>query len=371
MAAELDTFKAGEFAGKGRMLWVGETPWHRDGVKLTPDQQGDYEWVMKTFFDIPRELVPYWEMTGELDDAGKPVLKQAEDAFYVWRPDTRTKLGGRLGGDYEPVSEREGFEVLKPLIDRGVAAIETGGVLRAGADSWLMVKWDLAQLGGEAQDVLADEVVPFSTVMLNHVGRRGILIGNTAIRVVCANTLGQAEGEAAGQGQSRWATISHRTGAKVRLVEAAESLFSNVVLRYELLAKQFRLLKDVRLTDEQFKRLVLDPVQPDPREYVGRPMPGKGAAFNPESKMAGLVLERADRKRAEITRLWAEGKGHTGERSAWYALNAAVEALDHNRDLWPTRAGCYRTASLLTGELAEMKQRVTDRLVRFAETLAA
>jgi hypothetical protein len=65
-------------------------------------------------------------------------------------------------------------------------------------------------------------------------------------------------------------------------------------------------------------------------------------------------------------RLWTEGKGHTGEKNAWFALNAAYELLDHNRELYPTRAGSFRTASLLTGELALMKGRVTDGLVNYA-----
>jgi hypothetical protein len=46
------------------------------------------------------------------------------------------------------------------------------------------------------------------------------------VRVVCANTLGMAETE----GRSRWATVNHLVGAKVRLVEAAQHIFEATCL---------------------------------------------------------------------------------------------------------------------------------------------
>jgi hypothetical protein len=46
------------------------------------------------------------------------------------------------------------------------------------------------------------------------------------------------------------------------------------------------------------------------------------------------------------------------------------EGLFRRKPAWTfstqERAGCYRTASLLTGELAAMKKRLTDGLVEFA-----
>jgi hypothetical protein len=78
-----------------------------------------------------------------------------------------------------------------------------------------------------------------------------------------------------------------------------------------------------------------------------------------------MVVNRYERKANEITRLWTEGDGHIGDHSAWEALNGAVQALDHDRDLFPTRAGSYRTASLLDGILAQTKQRVTENLVTY------
>jgi hypothetical protein len=112
------------------------------------------------------------------------------------------------------------------------------------------------------------------------------------------------------------------------------------------------------MTVEQFDAAVLNVLAPDPR---------KDPKFNPDAKLAEVVVARADRKRDEVSRLWFEGKGHTGEPNAWYAYNAAVEAVDHNRDLWPTRAGSWRTASLLDGTLKQMKDKVLDNCLALSE----
>ena len=75
-----------------------------------------------------------------------------------------------------------------------------------------------------AQDVFTqsgEEILPFGTVMANHSGRRAVLLGQTPIRIVCANTLGAAERESDGDNKSRWAAIHHTDGGKLRLVEEA------------------------------------------------------------------------------------------------------------------------------------------------------
>lgn len=352
MSAGLDRFED----GKARMFYRGETPWHKEGFALADDQGNNFDGVLTKFFDIPLVKAPYYYPG--TDEAGNQKFVEATDAFYVQRTDTKKNLG-KVGGDYEIVTNRQAFEILKPLIDDGAATIETGGVLRGGADAWMLCRWNLDRFGSITKEVFGDELLPYATVMANHNGRRGVMIGQTAIRIVCANTLSMAESEA-GRSSDRWIQIMHTKGAGVKLVEAAEKLFANVVEKYERMARHYKLLKEVRLEDEQFAAMVLDVLAPDPRD---------NPKFNPDSKLAELVVERADRKRKEITRLWTEGKGHTGEKNAYFALNAAVEALDHNYELFPTRNGSWRTAQLLTGTYADMKNAVTDRLTAFALAL--
>src|SRR5688572_19879435 len=203
MAAELDRFTN----GLARMFFKGETPWHEEGFKIEDSAAFDWDKAME-YFDIPLEKRPAFrpadpasltEEQLETIKAGGTVtveVRPIKDGFYIYRPDIK-KVLGTVGSHYEIVPNRDALEVLKPLLDQGVASIETGGVLRDGADAWLLTRWDLGKLGPDAQAVLGGEVLPYSTVMVNHDGRRGIQIGNTAIRIVCANTLGMAEREAA------------------------------------------------------------------------------------------------------------------------------------------------------------------------------
>jgi phage/plasmid-like protein (TIGR03299 family) len=334
--------------GIAQMFSVKKTAWHNEG-HLLPDNPSYQDAIKLVGFDYPMEKRPYFRPT---QVNGNPGYIESGDAFYIFRPDINKVLGS-VGSNYEIVTNEQAFSPLQPLVDQGVLKLETGGVLRDGADAWLLGKWDLDKFGPDAKEVFGDQVIPYATVMANHNGRRGIMLGNTPIRIVCANTLGAAERS----GISRWVQINHTRDAKNKLFEAANEMFSRVVERFEVIARQYRVLMNSRLTLDCFRKLVLDVVAPDPR---------KRRDWNPEAKMAASVVERHERKVREVTRLWTCGKGHTGEPTAWFAYNGAVECLDFNRDLFPTRSGCYRTASLLTGELAGMKERVLDGLVSYA-----
>lgn len=67
-----------------------------------------------------------------------------------------------------------------------------------------------------------------------------------------------AETEAAGSG--RWRCVTHKSGAKTRLVEAARELFAGVVERFEVIARQYQAPMTCRLEEGAFVRLVLDVV---------------------------------------------------------------------------------------------------------------
>ena len=337
--------------GKAACFSAGRvTPWHREGHVL--DGHPSYqEAIQLVGFNYPMEKLPYHRPVEQPD--GTQMMIQSSSAFYVCRSDTK-KILGNVGSDYEIVSNEVAFSPLQPLVDQGVLRLETGGVLRDGADAWLLGQWDLSKFGDVANEVFgAEGILPYATVMANHSGRRGILLGSTSIRICCSNTLGAAQRD----GVSRWTQINHRAGAQSRLFEAANEMFNRVVEKFDIIARQYRLLMKTTLTQQLFKKFVLDVVAPDPRERKD---------WNPEARMAAAVVDRYERKTAEVTRLWTEGDGHTGEPTAWMAYNGVCQALDFNRQMWPTRAGCYRTASLLTGELAAAKNRVLDGLVEFA-----
>ena len=326
--------------GTASTFSVGETPWHKEGHLLVAAPSFD-EAIRLARLDYTVEKIRTFAPSagGVLAPTG---------AYITRRTDTQKELGV-VGEDYAPVQNLDGFRVLEPLLDQGVLSLETGGVLRDGADAWLLGKWEIERFGPITREVFGHEVVPYALLALNHSGRRGILGKKTNVRVVCANTLGFAEG-----GKGEQFVIRHTGDAQEKLVEAANELFNRFVEEYEALAGQYRQLKQTFLTDAEFRELVVRPIAVDPRS---RP------EFNPEARLAEKVVERYENKVAELERLWVAGKGHTGDHSAWEAYNAAVEAIDHNRELWPSRSGSYRLGRLMTGDLAKMKDTVLNNLV--------
>lgn len=334
--------------GSASFFSVTETAWHREGTILNAapslDEAMDIGRLNYTVEKRPTQFVC-------TTPDGDTYVKASESAFVTVRTDSQKELGA-VGKDYVVMQNADAFRVLEPLLDTGIATLETGGVLREGADAWLMVKWDLSKFGPVVQEVFGDEVLPFGLLANNHNGRRGILLQDTNIRVVCANTLGFAE-----RTTERRIMIKHSAQGMDKLIEAAQTLWHGIIDRYEVLAQQYDILRRSILTQDQFAEAVLDVLAPDPR---------KNPLFNPDAKLATTVVDRADAKRAYVKHLWFAGKGHTGEPNGWYAYNAAVEALDHNKELWPTRAGSWRTASLLDGQLHQMKAKVLDNCLALA-----
>lgn len=336
--------------GRASFFSVNETAWHKEGTVLTAAPTLDEAIAVANLgYTVEKRPTMFQCTTAD----GDTYVKTSDNAFVTVRTDTQQELGA-VGKDYVPMQNTDAFRVLEPLLDTGIASLETGGVLRNGADAWLMVRWDLTRFGPIVREVFADEVLPFGLLANNHNGRRGILLQDTNIRVVCANTLGFAEGT-----KERRIVIKHSSQGMDKLIEAATTLWHGIVERYETLATQYKVLRETMLTQEQFTKLVVDPIAPDPRV---------DPKFNPEAKLAEVVVNRADRKREALQSAWLGGIGHSGEPSAWYAYNGAVEVLDHNRELFPTRSGSWRSASLLDGQLHDMKETVLANLVKVARS---
>lgn len=338
------------------MFSVIETPWHREGTILESHPSLNRA-IEVARLDYRVEKLPV-KLVLPTEDGGDTYERGSTKAFVTMRMDRQLELGS-VGPDYQVVQNVDAFRAtIGPLVDEGVLQLETGGVLRDGADAWLLGRFDIARFGPVVREVFADEVIPFALVKVNHSGRRNNEIVLTPIRVVCANTLGMAESQVDG-GHAKAAAVRHVGDAEARMVEAAQNLFGGIIERYEVIATQYRLLKGYYLDEALFRELVLEPA-------LGE-HPTQRRGWNPEARQANAVIERYEKRTTEVTRLWREGKGHTGDGSAWEAYNGLVEAIDHNEDLFPMRSGVYRTQALMEGTLRDQKQSVLTALVRAAE----
>lgn len=342
MAHELDRIEA---TGKAAMFSVKETPWHREGVVLTGAPTFEEAMALSGCdYEVATRPVFVAEADGSFS---KSATGQA-----IVRLDRQTTLGEAVlkvvGDDYVPVQNRDAFGVLEPLLDKGVAHLETGGTLRGGRDAWIMARFDIAD--PVVSEVFADEVVPFALITNNHSGEARVLVMQTPIRVVCANTLGMALLNWRDRTQA--VAVAHKGDARVKVVEAAEELFGGIVERYRIIAEQYRAMKNRILSTDEFIRTVLDKASPLPKDLHG---------YQTEHLTVrgyDLARKRAEERRAAIEAAWTGGRGHVGDHSAWEAYNGAVEVIDHDVELYRTKGS--RVASLLGGRLLEAKSEVLN-----------
>ena len=332
--------------GTGAIFSLRDTPWHREGTVLQEAPSLD-EALRLGGLDFEVEVRPLY--TRALPFPGLPEVgeyRQVENGCATVRTD-REQVLGIVSARYQPLQNRDALGVLEPLLDSGLASLETGGSLRGGRDVWMLVRFNVDS--PVVQEVFAEEVIPFGLISNNHSGVRKVVVQETPIRVVCANTLSLAL-----KGRSRALGVRHTASVEAKTVEAAQQLWGALIERYEMAARQYQALKQHHLDTALFRRLVLDAAAPMPAALE---QPGLTARQE-------TTRQRILARRARLTHLWTEGAGHTGDHSAWEALGAITQSVDHDADLWRVRGP--RTGALLDGRLADVKQSVLNGLVAAA-----
>lgn len=343
MAHELD--RRGN--GRAAMFSVRLTPWHREGTLLTEVPSLD-EALQEAGHDFEVKVRPLYTRVHQYP--GVPIYgyQKAGSACATVRTDRETVLG-IVSERYQPLQNRDAFGVLEPLLDAGLASLETGGSLRGGRDVWMLVRFNVDS--PLVREVFADELIPFGLVSNNHAGQRKVIVQETPIRVVCANTLGIALNK-----RDRALGVRHTASVEARTVEAAKQLWSGLIERYEAAARQYETLKARHLDTALFRRLALDTVARIPARL-------ERAGLTPRQEAArARIVSRRNR----IEHLWEHGAGHQGDHSMYEAYNAVVESLDHDTSLWRVRGP--RTQALYDGRLAQTKSRVLTALIGAASS---
>jgi phage/plasmid-like protein (TIGR03299 family) len=326
--------------GVGSVFSVRETMWHRLGhVISTAPSLHEGMRLARHLYTV--EVEPLYRrrlVSGGTDE----VYDLVSGANVTVRTDTGAVLG-TVGDRYTVLQNQQAFGVLEPLLDGGVAHLETGGTLRDGRDVWMLVRFDVSH--PVVQEVFTDlGVRPYGLIANNHSGQRGVVLKNTPVRVVCANTLAMALGQGDGT-----MTVRHTGDVAAKTVDAARTLWRGIVERMVGAARQYDFLRGQYLDEAMFQRLVLDTLAPLPK------MPKR-----PTARQTG-ALDRIKARRIRLVQLRTEGDGHKGDGSAWEAFGAVTQSLDHDVTLWRTRT--ERLESLAFGSIAQLKGRVLRNLL--------
>ena len=310
-------------SGKAAMAYVGDTPWHGLGQKLTNDASLEV-WAEESGLDfmIASADVQFqtpttaWSKSQVIPYDGKKVL---------YRADSNMPLG-LVSDKYKIVQPMEVLEFFRDMVG-SIAHLETAGVLRNGAHYWALAKMD-----GEFS-VAGDKVHQYLLMASSCDGSLATQARLTSVRVVCNNTLQLAAGSRNGD----VVKVRHNSVFDATHVKTSLGEFNQAFKDFEITAKY---LAKIKLSSSQAQAVftkILGGDDKKPSRAATRAL----ALF--EGAGIGANLESA--------------KG-----TAWGALNAVTQLLD-----WETaRTPDARMANAWFGGGVNVKAKVAEELLALA-----
>ena len=330
-----------------QMAYVGDTPWHRLGHRLSAKQPLEV-WAQQAGMDWTIQETPVRYMTADAaDEESLQTLESFTEQKVLYRSDTRAALSV-VSSRYQVVQPREVLEFYRDLTEIGGYEMETAGVLKGGRKVWA-----LARTGKQAVLKGADVVNGYLLLATSCDGTLATSATPTTVRVVCSNTLAMAL-----DSTSNVIRVPHSTcfdaDAVKRQLGIAIGQWDDFMYRMKLLSE-----RKVKSNEAQqyIERVLYGPIESD----------GVGARATPHvDQPSGVPVPRgwAARKVLELY----EGKGRGAELSAakgttWGLLSAMTEFVDHERR---ARSREYRLDSAWFGQGAALKQRALEQALELA-----
>lgn len=309
-----------------QMAYVGATPWHGLGNRLTEKQ--------------PLEV---WQreagMNWQIQDS--PVHFKAEAAGHLgsihtfpeqkvlYRSDTKAPLSV-VSHRYQVVQPREVLEFYRDLTEFSGYELETAGVLKGGRKFWALAKTgQTTALKGN------DQVDGYLLLATSCDGTLATTATPTTVRVVCNNTLSISL-----NGATHAIKVPHSTRFDPRIVKKQLGI---AVSQWDEFMYRMRTLAERKVQTKEALSFFMD-VLCDTSAHAPIPevLPNKRAM----EKVQSLY----------------EGKGRgadllSARGTAWGLLNAVTEYVDHERR---ARSSEYRIDSAWFGQGAAIKQKALN-----------
>lgn len=310
--------------GADAIAFVGETPWHGLGQRLTPGQPIDV-WSREAKLDWSVEAA---KVNYEVPGDGS---KTFEGRNVLYRSDTKAPLSV-VSDRFNVVQPAEILAFFEKLVAVGGFQLEVAGALSGGKRVWA-----LAKVGEGADVVDGDLVKPYLLLGTSYDGTMATIAKFTPIRVVCNNTITAAigadgalmEGDVDKGYLKSVVRVLHREKFDADAVRQQLGVVTNEFERFLIKSRQ---LAHVELSKEQADEFVASLMTPyytgekDVRESRGYKRvielfsgAAKGSNFAPGTRwqMLNAVTELVDheRGRSDNTRL----------ESAWFGTGSAIK----------------------------------------------
>lgn len=316
--------------GQNEMAFVGELPWHGLGQKLTADASLE-TWAREAgmAWKVQRSKVRY-----ETDRAGS-APRVWDDRHVLFRSDTKAPLG-LVSDRYQIVQPLDVLKFFADVAERNHLRLETAGTLGGGAKYWAMAKLD-QELKIAGVDRLKFYVLLATSCdgSMNTVGKL------TSTRVVCANTLHVALGEAGDAVRVRHSSKFDADAVRVDL-----GLVKEAIDEFETTAAQ---LATKRLTKQAAVSVLVSAIGDAEAFRVALDKKGAAKAFEeqPNARVMAEILELYDGRALGSDLITSAG-------TAWGLVNAATQYFDHAAG----RAQDSRLQSAWFGGNANRKQAI-------------
>ncbi|MFG0634194.1 DUF932 domain-containing protein [Pseudomonas sp. xss_2] len=313
-----------------QMAYVGATPWHGLGSRLSPKQPIEV-WQREAGMDWRIQDSPVHFKSDSIGALGS--IHSYPEQKVLYRSDTKVPLSV-VSSRYQVVQPREVLEFYRELTEVSGYELETAGVLKGGRKFWA-----LARTGQGTALKGNDQVNGYLLLATSCDGTLATTATPTAVRVVCNNTLTIAL-----DGTSRAIKVPHSTCFNPQAVKKQLGI---AVSQWDEFMYQMKCMAERRVQWHEamgFFMNVLCDTSPN------SPLPET------------LPNERALRKVQSLYE--GQGRGATlvsAQGTAWGLLNAVTEYVDHERR---ARNVEYRKDSAWFGQGAQIKQRALDAALR-------
>lgn len=314
---------AHELASSNDIAFVGETPWHKLGNRLQPNQSIEV-WQKQSgmAFDILESPVRF--ISGDYGALG--AIHSFPENKVLYRSDDKMPLSV-VSSKFRVVQPKEILEFYRDLTEKSGFQLETAGVLKAGKKFWAMAKTgQSATLKGN------DQINGYILLASAADGSLATTATHTSIRVVCQNTLAIALKSGTGS-----VKVPHNTSFDAQAVKKQLGI---AVSNWDEFIYRMKMLSERKVKSNEAMAYFL-------------------RVFSNQASGVHSINERAMTKVQALYN--GQGKGAelpSCQGTAFGLLNAVTEFVDHERR---TKSDDHRMDSALFGVGAGIKQKALEQ----------
>lgn len=308
-----------------KMAYVGHTPWHGLGSKLSDNQPIEI-WQREAGMDWDIQESPVHFKTSAASD----VLSQTFiEQKVLFRSDTLQPLSV-VSKRYQVVQPRDILEFYRDLTEMFGYQLETAGILKEGRKFWALART------GNSVVLKGDDVVDSYILLATSCdGTLATTATPTTVRVVCSNTLAIAV-----NGAPQAIKVPHSTRFDPVAVKHHLGLAAS---NWEEFMYSMKTLSERKVS------------KAEATEYISRIFTDADALKTMPGKVTNL---RALNRVTELYEGLGMGAGLPAAiGTAWGLLNAVTQYVDHERK---ARNSEYRMDSAWFGQGASVKQRALE-----------